>query len=1653
MSSLADTSSLDDTENQNDQNDPIEVDTIETDQEQDQEQEQNDTNETNPTEIDMDSVVQLGDTIRILSTEKGEISGIVYYRSAYRISIKPFGTSTMLISFDIDDEEYTEDVTEINIIKKHTSESFVEQQQFETDQRIDTITSTQEKVGSYIIKEVNRDSDFIIIQRVDANQPEEKDESSEPSETIEFEYTGIPIDREFALIVIRSSEESHVLQSNNDADLVTPSTEYDEFEADQADDEMEIEIIATIEITLPKEYREAQAYEQFIPDHLQKIDAMNDLMSEVHPRQQNDPIILRKNRIMVETLYYLKQATVSYHEDGTRKGIRAVSATMLDDLIGSVTVPLGRPVLGAIKKEYTLDDEMDIHDDVITSVPFNDELDEMKDMIESIPPTDSIEEWRTLRTFLTDYLSPWTPAVDTTLSWTPVTDTDFFREDAPILTDGIFEKNVPGYIPGARSEETQKIIGPPVFNRVSFGLERSLTTTFRKGKNTSKDNSDSKEILLSAEHAPIRNYLLFPLEAAPHMGVVRTYHLATDSGASQLPRTTMKTLLRTLGTPVEVGTSNTIKLLRPSEETIGNIPLADYIEGIRTYGLSIHDMYYILLQLGIDNMELSIPLYNVLAAKIDHRQRQLLSTLAVLREKMTSHLEQSVPPAPNQFIDPLPFMDKLKKQDVLSDEIAKYIQTNISLGTSDVGILGWITKKYSNYVQVTAGGDPLLVSHAMSNAVRNNYLEIERIKKAREQNKADPMPIQNRCKHVATLAAIRKKRDDTERFRDLTAFFKRFQGSRDQNWINCTDCKQHLLCTHERLQIEGFLQPAEKPSINKDIIMNFSGGQFQGQYICRNCGQPIRDFEFDNTVEFDDNGRPKSGHAVLVDNDEEEENELDEMVTSAMKYNTNELKINDRDILYYSIIREMAQYMDIGFTNNQIYNMLQHINDYMTSRVVDTKEKYQILTAKNSEKISYDTYRAKHSIGITIAFLLIEIQCAIPPYLKRYRYNDKIYTLDGYPLDTDKTKVSTIQYICISLYYRFKRREAEYPWNSADIFASPDINVCLPKILKLITPAIRYVLEVEVVKDALQRKRRRRETTTTVIEQLPLAFLPEQTTSTEVLVPEVAAANNAKSRLALIMYWIYVAHTTAKEHAMTIHMSPFSETTCCRRNITTPGLLIEQVPDIGIRSLAPKQIHMLLTEFVPRVSPNDLVAADPELFYRLFLSCCFKGDHIGYPHELSITNQCMWCEIQFAEHPQVMDAAEQKAALAGEEITTESFTELLNTVHRLHMVETILPYQVKDQQQIIGQLADVPFKQPTTSDWNDVTSWNDVIDHTFTLFMKLPPDTTMDDVRIIEATSVISPLYDKYDKRVRPYYKKQEKIIDDIIALPWNVFCDVLQAYFVIPFQRKLTNFSEKSLRVTSEMEKSLSKQHVENDIKKEILEPELKFYVSFQIEERLKTKVADHSLHKNDIAKKYKVILQTMKEFIEQVSALVSYKNKIRLRNVPVKDLLLSYIKKLILMGSLHILILKDDRDSSAVLRDLVMNRLDKYYTERLSFDPEVLKNRIQSKNEQEKALIIAELDDLRENNTDLFQIEKMKKRLGMGKWAVGGTKLIYAYDKDYYDRERERRLDSGIIDFPGLTNEDPQQGRQVDAMGFAVEGEQEGYDHAQHGDDDYDQ
>jgi hypothetical protein len=1587
-------------------------------------------------EFDINLFVQLGDTVRIKSKKyrnAGEIKGIVYYRSHERLLVKPFGLSMVYeFKFEENDEKeiYEEEygVTEVNVIEKRVYGSFVEQRGFEVKQVIEAIDleSQDSEPVLYTILEVNRRKDLIIV----------KHEEDEPV-TFEFNFVGIKPEEYFQILRIQDTGESEEL-------------EVEEGEVEDEVPKQVIEFIGSVEITLPERYREAEVFEQNISDSLQKVDAFNDFLMELSEKQQNDPRQLRKIRLLIEVLFYLKQSTVAYNEDGTKKGIRAVSVSSLTDLIDSVSVPLGRPVLNAKKKLYLMgtderlkEDGNVYYDPSIFDVDFISELDAMNKGSAIQPISTGVREWSNKRKFLENYLSPWIPDdidfEDSEYLWNAIKDADFFREIVPELDeDNVFEQDLTGYIASHLADEG------PILDKIPFGVERALATIYRKGK-------EGKEVFIPEEKASVNAYLLFPLEAAPYIGATRCNLLALDSGSSQLPHKTMKMLLREYGSPVEGGTSKNIQLFSSSGETIGNIQLHHYIEGIYIISLNISDIFHTLQHYGIDNIELNILTFDAIIAKMSRHQKKFISTVAIMRNKLKAIGD----PQPNPFMD-LSFMEFINRETILKDEIENFKKFNPTLIESDVALMNHLFKKYSNYVQISAGkNNSLLLAKAKQDSVLTTYILNERIKQMIQQNPPHVKPIANKCKHVSALVTIRRNHDDIDRMKDLTAFYKKYQGARVDNWIQCNVCDQHLLCIHERLQIQGFLNPIEKASIDKEVILKFAGGQFQGKYICRTCGQQIREFDFDNNMEFDEQGRPKSGNAMVNDEDEELEEKLDAMISVPLEkaeYKLLELS-SEAERTYYKVIRELCSFMRIDLKISQMKNILDSVIIHMQSKV-KTAAQYAVLKAKRPDIIEYDEYYATHIIGTCAIYLLIEIQCAIPSLNIRAKINETVYTMTGYPLDTSVDNQESIDYMTHAVIACLKHED---PWNQAGIMEVPPAEQFEMVKSGIISGKLKTVLTNNVVQQNLHMKRRymaNKDLQKAVREILPISFLPEQIQETaEVIIPEVAAANNAKSRIALVNYWIRKAHFTALDTAIKIRGSTISETTCCTNNITEPGEIWSTddftAIDIGKRALKAKDITMLLTYYKERQHNTELIKPDEALYYRLFLKCCFSGPRIGQSHEPGLTYKCAWCGFQFPGNPHCIDSStEGKGALAEIEMTNDTFYALLDKVHTLHIVASPEQPVVTGFSAVLENFVNT--ENPISDDWGEL------IAQAFTNYTALPSESTTEDE--LRALQMIAAAVRKHEIYIKTELQAKYALLKKICDLPWANFFDALQTYFVIYFQRITSGFSADSLKIPKELEISLSETHVDVDLTHIVksdfgyakkteegykLLPDLLSLLDaeFRSFDRGKTK------SKKEAVEAYQVrIVSVIKSFIEKLSELLRYKYTISFRQIRNPQLLMTYTKKLILYGSLAALL---NKKNGRVVMELVMQQLDKFNAERLSLSPEEIKNMIAIRDEKERVHVVKDFDVLSDEEK---QIEKVKKLLGIGKWAVGGTKLIYAYDADYYDLERQKRLDAGIIDFPGLGINDEPQGREVDDLGFAEhDGEDDGYDVNQHADDDY--
>jgi hypothetical protein len=428
---------------------------------------------------------------------------------------------------------------------------------------------------------------------------------------------------------------------------------------------------------------------------------------------------------------------------------------------------------------------------------------------------------------------------------------------------------------------------------------------------------------------------------------------------------------------------------------------------------------------------------------------------------------------------------------------------------------------------------------------------------------------------------------------------------------------------------------------------------------------------------------------------------------------------------------------------------------------------------------------------------------------------------------------------------------------------------------------------------------------------------------------------------------------------------------------------------------------------------------------------------------------CPWCGFQFPTLPAVMDAdTEGKSSLSSQKVDvgTEEFTKLLDTIHRVNNVK---PVKVEEQDSVRGIMSKFGDVKP-----QPLPGWDEIIQQTTDSFLQLPPDADRGDVAVAagpisEATSNSERIIDE-----RITHKVYRGLLEEIVQLSWANFFQVIQTYFITPFERLLTQFSEGSLFIPIELKKALSDQHVSKDIMP-ILQNDL-----------LIVKNKETELQKES----YSLARGKIRYFVEQMSALLNFKNKIRPIVVPGRDLTLVYIQRAMLYGPLATFInpaevpegtviktpLKSIGDPSMrFIMELIELTLNKYKAEKLSFNDQDIKELIAIRNEKERVNVIAEFDKLTDEER---AIELMNKRLGLGKWAVGGTKLIYAYDKDYYDLERQKREAAGIIDFPGLGPDQMRSldGRPTDELGFTVRGDAEferegGYNHNQHGDDDY--
>ena len=1048
--------------------------------------------------------------------------------------------------------------------------------------------------------------------------------------------------------------------------------------------------------------------------------------------------------------------------------------------------------------------------------------------------------------------------------------------------------------------------------------------------------------------------------------------------------------------------------------------------GLRAEGMG--DIWPIQVLLGMREREWTIDQQEALTEIIKETQNQILNAIIAQREALSQFATQ--PPAIQgiQMVSNGPsIIEKLAGEPLLKD-----IQTAIkdqmpSYVNSDVAMVGLVLRNHPDLAMAQLADQPAALTRSRMKYAREEYLKTLRdiqLKKQRIDFAGEP-PEPVNCSHVKPLAMIRKVKDDNQRLALLAKFLITFQGQKADNWLKCNAGDHNLLCMHELLQIYQYLRPGDVAALNKDIQLNFGGGQFQGYYICRNCGQPISELEYDTHLEFDDNGRPMMGRSELVDKDAITMDQIDELIGPLGDAEDPAEFDNETKTLIYSTSKELAEKLfaplemdDFMVIVNRVYGLMQQI---------PSRERYvQYQKSQKGKLPDFDIYINQALVCATAVHMLIHIQTRKPDLILRGMPTG-CRNLGGQPLEAEGT--NGIQCV-ISILSSFQKDTA--PWSLTQFQKEADDSLRQKAIMGVFEPFMRSALQDPTILQAISQKR---EYIRKVLgaaggqgrpdEELPANFAPipyvmkEEDFVEKIIIPE-AAGPAERAEL-----WIRQGNMLAKKNKMPMPLV-FSEASCCLSPLDKADTFWDSsaakdsLPPFSKKTGVPAPPKITRMEPVMKPSQISRPLPDPpeNSYYQLFLKVCYDGEKKGHTHEFGLTHTCIWCDLKLPMDVGILNAEQGLVAIEsqGIEVNKETFEDLLNETHRVNSFTSKLKTELPGPLDNWTALMSI---EP-----EPVEGYRAVMAVTQTELTKLPPDAK--EVEVALALSEFSTLAEELEQKLKTRLPStQHELFDTLVKGGAGSVSRFLQSYVLVP----LSQFSTRK-GYSAKIPKAwgLSWQH-ELDVQA-ILNAHHGYIPKF---------------NKVDVTPWLKAKIETL---IVQTRSILQKLETLRPLQIPGGIQTYEYFLKFCLYSAIANFV---DPNTLPIAQDteapgshveqqamfpakFISEMVNRFKEEGLSLTPEQIREMIAKRNEAEKANILRKMTDMPRAQKD---IAKIQMKLGIGEWAVGGTKAIYAYDKDRYDIERDQRAEAGIIDFPGMGPEGgaAPQG-QMDGLGYFEDG-----------------
>lgn len=1573
--------------------------------------------ETTPA-VEEDEGIYLGDKILITSEIYGKVAGDIYYIDESLIRVLPKGVSNKLYDFPIINNEIDPDlgVTDIKLWPGSRT-SFLVLQGFRPGQVLDAFSSKGEREGKYTVKSVNVEEDGIVLIKDDEETP------------ITFTSNGLPRDLPFVILQISPLEMDLMLTE----DIDTENIEQNIYE-----EEGDYEDLGEIEVPIYTPIKEVETKDRIYSDVEQKGDLLSQFISMLDGPSQKNTLYLKRLRALVEIFGTMKNMVLDRDETGYIRGERQISYTYLADMLKEGSIPLSRPILRTKRSLFVdawEDDESPenrvIDNDDYTIKLFSYNLQKsiehdngpMQAPGELQPSPTDTGYARHLRESFRFYPQGQSFIGD---SFKFKRDSEFFRNTLPDESVMGFQNLPAGYEKKGFSKKSvlmdESVLAPTLQE-----ARRGLEDTRAVGGN----------VILEADRADLISYTLFPFQAANNMGSTRTGKLFEDIQRSSITPKSTKDLVKTYGGDYESGDTRKILILDPSRVTFANVLFEEYFEQILKF---FHprgqgDLHHILSDLGMNHVELTQKQSQVFHSRVEKVIQKYRRIIAQLRSTTPQEAPEATSILPSFFNHLQSVFSTHEPLRILMENLHAAIPSYKGI---DLAHVGYMLLYAQDYFLAALSKDSTNIQREMVRKARDDFLRVVREAQIAKKNEESRglAPKVNPCRHVKELDLVRKTKDDGDRLALLARFVTLYQGGRKDNWVMCNLCNKELLCHHELLQVQQFLHPREHESIQKQIILNYAGGTYGGNHICRNCGKPIATLDYDTHIEFDDEGRPMMGRSELVDEDEIEKEKIDlALGTPDIRENDIEFENPDQQKIY-DISRQICERIGV-YPPPEDYRkiVMKAQEEYNELTREDTLSKFKSQTSRKAGseqqmELQYYEIMTIKKISIVASCTLLQIQKVMPEYMVRHTLPGCEAGFKGYPLDLDESpeKSIGIQYLACAIAGMPANKE---PWRNTSWMRENSITKRNEQIINALSYYIKLVSDDAISQSDLEKKRKylveifggdavksraSEKIRPTYKPYISSAFNTEGSTDLVAQGAVRSATNGSVGDILLANKYIATLHGISKQHATVIKNSPFANATCCSVPIDQPNMFYEsKAPDLinytpRTRTIARPNERQGWAFFPYQTRPPLDIRAEVQLevSHRIFLSLCYQGEHKGLPHELSHDLMCDWCGLKILPeyyYPDMIlnkkgqsviqevsdDVLRQSVIDQIGEITRDRLDDLLATTHKLTKFTFYRSPTPLSREDFLVSLQQI---QPPP-----VENWSDVIDATLENLEKLRNTST--ELEIAQALGPISAVSSDAEDVIKALLKDDERrviipTLEKLASQSSQQIMEVLRSYFLVTFQRALGGYSTDEL-------KSLPREYDLSEDHREELASFLMTHNGITKELNIEN-IGEVGKNKIDF-------------FIAQISSILTFYSELRKTHIKFGNAFLHEIMRVFLYCPIASLlnmnsqpvqtpgrarIRGEEGGVASELKKFITFLFKKYRSESMAYSIEAIKLEVAKANERDRRSIIKMIDN---DNEDQKKVNMIQRKLGIGIWSQMAGKGVWKYDKEYDELERQMR------------------------------------------------